>query len=69
MSRLPYGNLTTREKDVLRLILAGKTAKEAGEILGISQKQVNARLETARQKMLTNKSLEAAYRAKQDGQI
>ena len=48
-----YGNLTDREREVLRLIAEGKTAKETGELLQISAHTV----ERHRQKLMAKLDL------------
>ena len=53
MAKESYGNLTDREREVLRLIADGQTAKEIGELLQISVHTV----ERHRQKLMAKLDL------------
>lgn len=52
--------LTTRELDVLRLVVAGKTNQEIGIALGISEKTVEKHLEGVFSKLGVASRVEAA---------
>src|SRR5262245_57702439 len=54
--------LTDREKETLRLLLAGHDAKSAARFLGLSVHTVNERLRDARSKLGVSSSREAARR-------
>jgi DNA-binding NarL/FixJ family response regulator len=58
--------LTPREKDILRLIVDGKTNDQTGVILGISVKTVENNLHTIYQKMDVVSRVEAAVKAVRD---
>jgi len=58
--REDVSRLSEREREVLRLLLAGHDAKSAARSLGISVHAVNERLREARRKLGVSSSREAA---------
>lgn len=58
----PLDDLTEKEKEALRLLLAGHDAKSSGRVLGVSFHAVNDRLRGARRKLGATSSREAALR-------
>lgn len=61
--------LTEREIQVLRQVVDGKTNKEIGFILGISQKTVEKHLEAVYTKLKVNSRVEAALLGVKEGYI
>jgi DNA-binding NarL/FixJ family response regulator len=61
--------LTDREKEVLTLVVEGKTNNEIGFILGISEKTVEKHLEGVYTKLGAVSRVEAAVRAVRDGLV
>lgn len=55
-----YTSLTGKEKETLRLILLGHSAKSMAGVLGLSVHTINERLRTARRKLEVTSSKEAA---------
>ncbi len=62
-------SLTSREVDVLRLVVAGKTNQEIGVALGISDKTVEKHLESVFAKLGVASRVEAAVRAVREGLV
>lgn len=62
-------SLTSREVDVLRLVVAGKTNQEIGAALGISDKTVEKHLEAVFAKLGVSSRVEAAVRAVREGLV
>lgn len=62
-------SLTTREKEVLNIIAIGKTSAEAGLILGIKAKTVDAHIESARIKLKAINRVATCVKAVQLGLI
>ncbi len=62
-------SLTSREVDVLRLVVAGKTNQEIGAALGISDKTVEKHLESVFSKLGVSSRVEAAVRAVREGLV
>jgi DNA-binding CsgD family transcriptional regulator len=56
-------NLTTREKQVLDLIVAGKTSKEIGVQLGISHRTVEVHRELVKAKMNVRRTIDLVRKA------
>jgi DNA-binding NarL/FixJ family response regulator len=66
----PIGlDLTTREADVLRLVTAGKTNREIGALLGVSEKTVEKRVSQLLTKLGVRTRVEAALRALREGLV
>ena len=61
--------LTSREIQVLRQVVEGKTNKEIGYDLGISQKTVEKHLESVYSKLNVNSRVEAALFAVKEGYV
>jgi DNA-binding NarL/FixJ family response regulator len=61
--------LTTREKEVLKLIAEGKTSKEIGDLLFISFRTVNRHRSSIMQKLRINKSTDLVKYAIQNGYV
>jgi DNA-binding NarL/FixJ family response regulator len=61
--------LTQREMDVLRLVAKGKTNREIGLALEISEKTVEKHLEGVFAKLGVTSRVEAAVRAVQEGWV
>ncbi len=61
--------LTARQHDCLLLVIHGKTDKEIGRILGISEETVTEYLDLLRRRYCVSKRLTLAIRAIYDGQI
>jgi DNA-binding NarL/FixJ family response regulator len=61
--------LTTREKEVLKLIAEGKSSKEIGDLLFISFRTVNRHRASIMQKLRINKSTDLVKYAIQEGYI
>jgi DNA-binding NarL/FixJ family response regulator len=63
----PGKDLTNRERDVLRLVAAGKTNLEIGHALGISEKTVEKHMGAMFNKLQVSSRVEAAVLAVQQG--
>ena len=63
----PGKELTNRERDVLRLVAAGKTNLEIGHALGISEKTVEKHMGAMFNKLQVSSRVEAAVLAVQQG--
>jgi DNA-binding NarL/FixJ family response regulator len=63
----PGKELTSRERDVLRLVAAGKTNLEIGHALGISEKTVEKHMGAMFNKLQVSSRVEAAVLAVQQG--
>lgn len=63
------GELTEREMDVLRLVVAAKTNQEIGRTLGISEKTVEKHLESVFAKLGVSSRVEAAVLAVRNGLV
>ncbi|MCE1235051.1 MAG: LuxR C-terminal-related transcriptional regulator [Hyphomicrobiales bacterium] len=63
------GDLSERERDVLRLTAIGKTAAEIADLLAISQRTVHAHLQNAGDKMNASNKTHTVYEAVRHGQI
>lgn len=63
----PGKDLTSRERDVLRLVAAGKTNLEIGHALGISEKTVEKHMGAMFNKLQVSSRVEAAVLAVQQG--
>lgn len=61
--------LTSREKEILRTLAEGRTAKEAGEALGISHKTVAFHRNNVKRKLGVRKTVELIKRAIEEGLI
>jgi DNA-binding NarL/FixJ family response regulator len=62
-------SLTDQEKEVLRLVVAGKTNHEIGKALGLSEKKVEQHLQVVLAKLEVDSRTEAAMRAVQEGLV
>jgi DNA-binding NarL/FixJ family response regulator len=62
-------HLTNRERDVLRLVAAGKTNLEIGHLLGISDKTVEKHVTAVFSKLQVSSRVEAAVLAVQEGLV
>lgn len=65
----PAKELTKREHDVLRLVVAGKTNLEIGHALGISEKTVEKHIGAVFTKLQVSSRVEAAVLAVQQGWV
>jgi DNA-binding NarL/FixJ family response regulator len=65
----PTKDLSNRERDVLRLVAAGKTNLEVGHALGISEKTVEKHLGAVFAKLQVSSRVEAAVLAVQQGLV
>ena len=65
----PGKELTNRERDVLRLVAAGKTNLEIGHALGISEKTVEKHMGAMFNKLQVSSRVEAAVLAVQQGLV
>lgn len=63
----PWSHLNTREMEVLRLVVMGKTNQEIGDELGISEKTVQKRLGEIFVKLDVTSRVGAAVRAVREG--
>ena len=64
-----YKDLTDREMEVLQHMAEGKTNREIGYDLGISQKTVEKHLESIYSKLKVNSRVEAAVLAVEKGLV
>jgi DNA-binding NarL/FixJ family response regulator len=62
-------SLTEREREVLRLVVEGKTNQEIGHALGISDKTVEKHLDSIFTKLNVTSRVEAAVRAVREGLV
>src|SRR6056297_2490112 len=60
MMSVAIGTLTDKEKEALRLLVAGHDAKSSANLLGLSVHTINDRLRNARRKLDVSSSREAA---------
>lgn len=60
---LRYPNLSTREREVLQWVAAGKSQQDIGDILSISNRTVEVHLRSAREKLCTLTTAQAVGRA------
>jgi DNA-binding NarL/FixJ family response regulator len=65
----PAIDLTDRERQVLELVVTGKTNREIGAALGISEKTVEKHLASVFSKLGVASRVEAAVRAVQEGLV
>jgi DNA-binding NarL/FixJ family response regulator len=65
----PVKDLSNRERDVLRLVAAGKTNIEIGHVLGISEKTVEKHMGAVFTKLQVSSRVEAAVLAVQQGLV
>jgi DNA-binding NarL/FixJ family response regulator len=65
----PGKELSNRERDVLRLVAAGKTNQEIGHALGISEKTVEKHMGAVFSKLQVSSRVEAAVLAVQQGLV
>lgn len=65
----PNKELSNRERDVLRLVAAGKTNIEIGHALGISEKTVEKHVGAVFNKLQVSSRVEAAVLAVQQGMV
>jgi len=65
----PVKDLSNRERDVLRLVAAGKTNLEIGHSLGISEKTVEKHMGSVFTKLQVSSRVEAAVLAVQQGLV
>jgi DNA-binding NarL/FixJ family response regulator len=65
----PMNELSNRERDVLRLVAAGKTNIEIGHVLGISEKTVEKHMGAVFTKLQVSSRVEAAVLAVQQGLV
>jgi two-component system response regulator DegU len=62
-------SLTGQEKEVLRLVVAGKTNHEIGKALGLSEKKIEQHLQVVLAKLGAASRMEAAMRAVHEGLV
>jgi DNA-binding NarL/FixJ family response regulator len=67
--RPPAGDLTARERDVLRLIVDGKTNKEIGNALGLTEGTVKGYVNTMLAKLGASDRTQAAITALRRGLV
>lgn len=65
--RIAFGNLTQRESEVLRLVAEGKSNKQIGSLLGVSEGTVKSHLNSIMGKLSVTSRTEAALVARDRG--
>lgn len=64
-----FGQLTEREREVLRWVANGKSAADTGEILSVSERTIKAHLDHSRKKLNATTTTHAVARAIKSRQI